>query len=160
MILRTLPYRFRNSYSRLTQMTSSFSTSATNGHSNSTFPGVSLRDLPKSNVFTANLPPDPAYKKPTDSHKAPRDDLGPRMVKGALYTYVRPEATIDPELLGVSQTAFKDVGLATGEQASQEFKDLVAGNRIFWDEGSEEGVYPWAQCYGGRHFCPAFHIQC
>lgn len=71
------------------------------------------------------------------------------MVKGALYTYVRPEESKDPELLGVSNMAMSDIGLKDGEENTEEFKSMVAGNRIFWNEDREEGIYPWAQCYGG-----------
>ena len=72
------------------------------------------------------------------------------MVKGALYTYVRPEHSDSPELLGASKAALKDIGLKEGEETSEVFKSVVAGNRIFWDEDSKEGIYPWAQCYGGQ----------
>ncbi len=153
MILRTLSYRSRILSSRPTQMASSFSTTATNGQANGTLKGTSLHDLPKSNIFTSNLPPDPEYKEPIDSHKAPRGELGPRMVKGALYTYVRPEQTKDPELLGVGRTALGDIGLEEGEQSSKDFKDMVSGNKMFWDEESKKGIYPWAQCYGGKTIC-------
>lgn len=112
--------------------------------------GVSLSDLPKSNTFTSKLPADPAFETPESSHGAPRESLGPRIVKGALYTYVRPEPSSEPELLGVSPRAMADIGIRQGEEKTQEFQDLVAGNKIFWDEGSKKGVYPWAQCYGGE----------
>lgn len=71
------------------------------------------------------------------------------MVKGALYTYVRPEESKGPELLAVSERAMRDIGLKPGEEKTEEFKQLVAGNKFFWDEKSGEGIYPWAQCYGG-----------
>ena len=71
------------------------------------------------------------------------------MVKGALFTYVRPEKSEDPELLAVSHAALRDIGLKEGEERTHDFKETVAGNRIFWDEKSQEGIYPWAQCYGG-----------
>ena len=108
-----------------------------------------LEDLPKSNVFTTKLPPDPKFKTPSLSYKATRENLGPRMVRGALYTYVRPEGTESPELLAVSHSAMRDIGLKEGEEKTQDFKDLVAGNKIFWDPETETGIYPWAQCYGG-----------
>lgn len=73
------------------------------------------------------------------------------MVKGALFTYVRPEPSEKPELLAVSSTAMEDIGLQEGEEKSKLFKETVAGNHIFWDEKNGSGVYPWAQCYGGRH---------
>ncbi|OQD70024.1 hypothetical protein PENDEC_c027G04642 [Penicillium decumbens] len=117
----------------------------------SSFAGTSLTDLPKSNVFTSKLPPDPAFETPEASHKAPRETLGPRMVRGALFTYVRPEPVDEPELLGVSPRAMKDLGLKPGEEETPQFKALVAGNQIWWDE-KNGGIYPWAQCYGGWQF--------
>ncbi|KAL8712756.1 MAG: hypothetical protein Q9220_002964 [cf. Caloplaca sp. 1 TL-2023] len=133
-------------------MTSHLTNGARNGTSNGASSGLSLDDLPKSNIFTTELPPDSEYKTPSSSHYAPREDLGPRMVKGALYTYVRPEQTSEPELLGVSKAAMRDVGLRLGEEDTSEFKALVAGNKTYWNPSTEEGIYPWAQCYGGYQF--------
>jgi uncharacterized protein YdiU (UPF0061 family) len=112
---------------------------------------MSLADLPKSNVFTSKLPADPAFETPEASHKAPRQTLGPRMVKGALFTYVRPEVVESPELLGVSPRAMADLGLKPGEEQTPSFQALVAGNEFAWSE-EKGGVYPWAQCYGGLFF--------
>ncbi|KAJ4370025.1 hypothetical protein N0V83_005789 [Neocucurbitaria cava] len=113
-----------------------------------------LQSLPKSNVFTQNLPADAAFATPKDSHSAPRQTLGPRMVKEALYTYVRPDAQGEAELLAVSQRALQDIGLKEEEAETEEFKDVVAGRKILtWDEEKpDEGIYPWAQCYGGYQF--------
>lgn len=113
--------------------------------------GRSLTDLPKSNVFTSKLPPDPAFEAPETSHKAPRERLYPRLVKGALFTFVRPEATEEQELLGVSSKAMEDLGLKSGEENTDQFKAVVSGNEFFWSE-EKGGVYPWAQCYGGMLF--------
>ncbi|EPS27408.1 hypothetical protein PDE_02351 [Penicillium oxalicum 114-2] len=112
---------------------------------------MSLADLPKSNVFTSKLPADPAFETPEISHKAPRQSLGPRMVKGALFTYVRPEPAEETELLGVSPRAMADLGLKPGEEDSAFFQAVIAGNEIAWTEEGG-GVYPWAQCYGGWQF--------
>ncbi|EGC48155.1 YdiU domain-containing protein [Histoplasma capsulatum var. duboisii H88] len=120
-----------------------------NGSSNSVTAGVSLDELPKSNNFTSKLPADPAFETPESSHNAPREALGPRLVKGALFTYVRPEPTDQPELLSVSPQALRDIGLKDGEERTAQFRDLVSGNKIFWDRDNG-GVYPWAQCYGGE----------
>ncbi|KAK2787443.1 hypothetical protein FQN53_005180 [Emmonsiellopsis sp. PD_33] len=95
--------------------------------------GVSLDELPKTNNFTSKLPPDPAFETPESSHNAPRETLGPRLVKGALYTYVRPEPTARPELLSVSPRALKDIGLKEEEEKSPQFREFVSGNKIFWD---------------------------
>ncbi|KAI5309303.1 hypothetical protein KEM55_003565, partial [Ascosphaera atra] len=109
--------------------------------------GLSLEQLPKSNTFTSHLPPDPAFETPEASHEAARETLGPRIVKGAMFTYVRPEPSEDAELLAVSPRALKDIGLKEGEEETEAFREMVAGNKIFWSkEGG--GVYPWSQCYG------------
>ena len=152
MLLRALSHRPYFPYTRLAQMSAQLSNGALDGTTNGTYHGVSLQDLPKSNTFTSNLPPDPDFKTPSESHKAPRGDLGPRMVKGALFTYVRPEQTQDPESLGVSRTAMRDIGLANGQEDTEDFKSVVAGNKFFWDNDTEDGIYPWAQCYGGWQF--------
>ena len=150
MLLRILARRQANPYRRLSQMAQHFSNGAVNGSSNGTSGGVSLADLPKSNVFTSNLPPDERFSTPVESFKAERQELGPRMVKGALYTYVRPEEKQDPELYGVGSRALSDIGLRHGEEETDDFVKLVSGNMIMWDPETEEGIYPWAQCYGGR----------
>ncbi|KAF2118780.1 hypothetical protein BDV96DRAFT_596612 [Lophiotrema nucula] len=126
----------------------------TNGPTNGTAKGShTLASLPKSNVFTSNLPTDPAFPTPADSHNAPRETLGPRMVKEALYTYVRPEITHSPELLGVSDRALQDLGIDPKDTETEDFRHTVAGNKILtWDEDTKEGIYPWAQCYGGYQF--------
>ena len=128
----------------------------TNGASAScstTYPGATLKDLPLSWNFTQHLPADSAFPTPEISHKTPRDNIGPRMVKGALFTYVRPEESKEPELLAVSKAALRDLGIKEEEAKTEEFKQLVAGNKLLgWDEEKLEGGYPWAQCYGGWQF--------
>lgn len=137
-------------YYRITQMTSHLANGQANGYTHNA--GLcTLADLPKSSNFTSKLPPDPAFPTPKDSDHAPRHKLGPRMVRGALYTFVRPVPVDDPELLGVSSKAMQDIGLRPEEAETQDFKDLVAGNKIFWSE-KDGGIYPWAQCYGGWQF--------
>ncbi|KAL2066635.1 hypothetical protein VTL71DRAFT_2706 [Oculimacula yallundae] len=115
--------------------------------------GSSLADLPKSWTFTSSLPPDSKFPTPSDSHKTPREDIEPRQVKGALFTWVRPEEAKDPELLSVSPAAMQDLGIKEGEEKTDEFRETVAGNRLLgWDAEKGEGGYPWAQCYGGWQF--------
>ncbi|CRG83233.1 UPF0061 protein [Talaromyces islandicus] len=111
-------------------------------------PGVTLAAIPKSSTFTSKLPPDPAVETPTISHNVPRDALkASRMVREAMYTYVCPESAKEPELLSVSPKAMADIGLQASEAQTEDFRSLVAGNKIFWSE-EEGGIYPWAQCYG------------
>lgn len=139
---------------RLAQMASQLSNGSSTG-------GYTLRDLPKTNVFTSSLPPDSEVPTPSTSHKLPRDseDLYPKMVKGAMYTFVRPEHTEEPELLAVSPAAMKDLGIKEGNEKTDEFLQTLAGNTIvsLEDDGREakiadDAVYPWAQCYGGYQF--------
>ncbi|KAG5292713.1 YdiU domain-containing protein [Histoplasma ohiense] len=151
MLFRNIHLSFTLQF-RIAQMAAHLSGSHTrNGSSNSVTAGVSLDELPKSNNFTSKLPADPAFETPESSHNAPREALGPRLVKGALFTYVRPEPTDQPELLSVSPQALRDIGLKDGEERTAQFRDLVSGNKIFWDRDNG-GVYPWAQCYGGWQF--------
>jgi len=116
--------------------------------------GVTLAALPKSWHFTSSLPADKLFPTPADSHKTPRDEIGPRQVRGAIFTWVRPEQQKDAELLAVSPRAMRDIGLALSEAETQEFKDTVVGNKIQgWDPETLSGPgYPWAQCYGGFQF--------
>ncbi|ESZ90989.1 protein family UPF0061 [Sclerotinia borealis F-4128] len=124
-----------------------------NGLKPSSYTGTSLANLPKSWTFTSSLPPDPLFPTPAASHNTARDEIGPRQVKGALFTWVRPEESKDPELLAVSSTAMKDLGIKEGEQHTEDFKQTVAGNIILgWNAEKQEGGYPWAQCYGGWQF--------
>lgn len=130
-------------------------TNQLNGHSGSAS-YTTLAEIKKTNNFTTNLPPDPSFPTPLESHNAPREKLYPRMVRNALYTYVRPVPAEEPELLGVSPVALKDIGLREDQATSEELKEVVAGNKFYWEEDGEnkegKGVYPWAQCYGGFQF--------
>lgn len=129
---------------------------ATNGHTNGDQKTYSIRDLPKTNTFTQKLPPDSEYPTPAASHKAERKHLGPRLVRNAAYTFVRPEPFKRSELVGVSKTALKDLGIDPATVDREDFKDTVAGKKIITiEEGKEPGdndIYPWAQCYGGYQF--------
>lgn len=126
-------------------------------HDGSPTKPYTIRELPKTNTFTRSLPPDPQYPTPTSSHSADRRELGPRMVRNAAFTYVRPEPIEKPELLAVSKAALKDLNIDPASvESDPEFKEVVAGNKIMTidgkDQPSDEDIYPWAQCYGGSQF--------
>ena len=126
----------------------------------------SIKDLPKSNNFTSHLPPDQQFPTPASSHQAKRETLGPRLVKNAFFTYVRPELPKNPELLATSSTALESLAIDPSTVDSSEFKAAVSGSEILtWNSaeaeeaalGSKEDqrkeqLYPWAQCYGGYQF--------
>ncbi|KAK2066036.1 UPF0061-domain-containing protein [Colletotrichum caudatum] len=117
------------------------------------WPGVPIAELPKTWTYTSSLPPDSLFPTPADSHKTPRDQISPRGVRNAAFTWVRPETAEDPELLAVSPAAMRDIGIKGGDEETEEFRQTVAGNRLHgWDEEKLEGGYPWAQCYGGFQF--------
>lgn len=119
----------------------------------SSYEGASLADLPKSWHFTESLPADARFPTPADSHKTPRDQIRPRQVHDAMFSWVRPEEQQNPDLLGVSPAAMRDLGIKIGEEKTDDFRQLVAGNKLYgWDEEKLEGGYPWAQCYGGFQF--------
>ena len=115
--------------------------------------GASINDILKSWNFTSKLPADALYPTPADSHKTPRGEIGPRMVRDAIFTWVRPQPVKDPELLAVSPAAMRDLGIRPGDEKNPDFVATVAGNKIQgWNEEKGEGGYPWAQCYGGFQF--------
>ncbi|KXX81199.1 hypothetical protein MMYC01_201391 [Madurella mycetomatis] len=152
-----LAQHFRSPLTRpFSAFTNPAAMAAANGSSSHAAPdeGVTLAALPKSWHFTSSLPADPLFPTPADSHKTPRDQIGPRQVRGALFSWVRPEIQKDPELLAVSPAAMRDLGLALSEAETDEFKQTVVGNKIQgWDSETMSGPgYPWAQCYGGFQF--------
>jgi len=138
--------------SRTVRMAGHLSHCAVNG----SYQGFSVRDLPKSNNFTLKLPPDPQYPNPATSHKEERKNLGPRLVRGAAYTFVRPDSFEKTELAGVSKAALRDLAIDPAAVETEDFKDVVAGKRIITVEAGktpeESDIYPWAQCYGGYQF--------
>ncbi|KAM7222035.1 Uncharacterized ACR, YdiU/UPF0061 family domain containing protein [Rhypophila decipiens] len=143
---QTHPFQACYSYSAMT---------ASSANNSSSQPqGTTLADLPKSWHLTSSLPHDPQYPTPADSHKTPRDEIGPRQVRGAIFTWVRPELQKDPELLAVSPAAMRDIGLSMSEAETEEFRETVVGNKLWgWDSENLTGPgYPWAQCYGGFQF--------
>ncbi|KAI0596100.1 hypothetical protein F4775DRAFT_566549 [Biscogniauxia sp. FL1348] len=115
---------------------------------------ASINDIPKSWTFTSKLPADPTFPTPAASHKTPRDQITPRQVRDALFTWVRPQPVTSPELLAVSPAALRDLGIRDDDPATNpDFVATVAGNKLQgWDEEAQEGGYPWAQCYGGFQF--------
>ncbi|KAK9781143.1 hypothetical protein AB5N19_13280 [Seiridium cardinale] len=122
--------------------------------SNGASHGKTINDIPKSWNFTSKLPPDSIFPTPADSHNTPRDKIGPRQVRDAVYTWVRPQTVTNPELLSVSPAALEDLGIGPSTvRDDADFLDTVAGNKIQgWDEEKAEGGYPWAQLYGGFQF--------
>lgn len=90
-------------------------------------------------------PADPRFPTPESSEAAERSALGPRQVKDACFTYVRPDGSEkNPELLAVSPAGLDTIGLRHDVVNDEEFRKLVAGNKYYMEH------YPWAQAYGGE----------
>lgn len=150
--LRTRPQVFRHRVAQMANHLSNGANGATmhNGESKR----FNVKDLPKSNVFTRKLPPDEDYPTPAASHAEERTKLGPRMVKGAAFTFVRPDPFDKTQLLSVSKAALRDLAISPEAVESDGFKQMVSGEKIVTIEGKpgDEDIYPWAQCYGGYQF--------
>ncbi|KAF8468379.1 hypothetical protein BDZ91DRAFT_771801 [Kalaharituber pfeilii] len=117
------------------------------GVAESKYEGCTLEQLPKSHVFTDSLVPDPGFPTPESSTNAPKEALGPRQVRGAMFTWVTPEGMEPhPELLAVSESAMKTLGLRLGEETTDDFKHMMAGNI------TAKGVMPWAAAYGETYY--------
>jgi serine/tyrosine/threonine adenylyltransferase len=100
--------------------------------------GVTLADLRKSHMFTTHLPADSLIPSPQASKDAPDQYLRvSRPVKSALFTWVAPEKTESPQLLATSWRAVGDLGLAPEEVETEDFLNLMSGNKIY------EEHYPW-----------------
>jgi uncharacterized protein YdiU (UPF0061 family) len=110
-----------------------------NGHP--MWSGVSLSDLPKSHIFTTHLPPDPVVPTPKASKESTPQQLRvSRSVQSALFTWVAPEKNENPQLLATSWKAVRDLGLDAHEVETEDFLNLVSGNKIY------EEHYPWGAC--------------
>jgi serine/tyrosine/threonine adenylyltransferase len=99
----------------------------------------SLSSLNKTNTFTSRLPPDPRFPSPKESHDSPRAKLLPELVRGGLYTFVRPTKVEEPKLLAVSPVALRDLGISEDAVKDSEFLDVVSGNRILGWDGIPDG---------------------
>lgn len=144
----------RNIYSTLVSRTNAFQKYHSMSTQDGLHPPTTIEEIPKTWSFTSNLPPDPLYPTPKSSHETERRKLGPRTVKSALYTFVRPAPTQDPQLLATSAAALHDLNIESSSSKSPGFLSVVSGNTVLgYDESdSSSKAYPWAQCYGGYQF--------
>ncbi|CAK7217142.1 hypothetical protein SBRCBS47491_003071 [Sporothrix bragantina] len=126
-----------------------FSSTATMA-SSSKDQGYTLESLPKTWRFTESLPTDAQFPTPASSHRAVRTKLGPRLVRGALYTFVRPEQQQEPELLAVSPAALHDLGIKPSEAATDDFLQTVAGNKLWGWEGEKAAPEEEEEGSGGE----------
>lgn len=92
-------------------------------------------DLPRfESRFTAELPGDPEQANER------------RQVRGACYSNVAPTPVAAPRLVACAREVADMLDLPRGFCESQEFAEIMAGNRLL------EGMEPYATCYGGHQF--------
>lgn len=93
------------------------------------------RPLPRfENRFTSELPGDPE----TVNER--------RQVLGACYSRVAPTPVAAPALVSYARAVADRLDLPRAFCESQEFAEIMAGNRLL------EGMDPYATCYGGHQF--------
>lgn len=86
------------------------------------------------NTFTTELPADSNSENTR------------RQVFDAVYSFVDPKKTGNPELIHVSPEMLDALGITNEEAKSEEFLKLLTGNSIY------PGTKPYAMAYGGHQF--------
>ncbi|WP_296637644.1 protein adenylyltransferase SelO [Polaribacter sp.] len=86
------------------------------------------------NTFLNNLPADKVLENSR------------RQVTDAVYSFVNPKKTNQPEIIHVSQEMTNDLGITTKETKSELFKNVFTGNQVY------ANTKPFAMCYGGHQF--------
>lgn len=87
-----------------------------------------------NNKFTTQLPADPNLENSR------------RQVTEACFSFVTPKKTSNPELLHVSEDMLHSLGLTKADATTQEFLEVVTGNKVL------ENTTPYAMCYAGHQF--------
>lgn len=93
-----------------------------------------LMNLNIKNTFIDQLPADPNLENTR------------RQVAEACYSYVTPRSTSNPELLHVSKEMLETLGISESDAHSQEFLEIMTGNKVVKD------TKPFAMCYAGHQF--------
>lgn len=86
------------------------------------------------NTFLNNLPADKVLENSR------------RQVTDAVYSFVTPKKTQQPEIIHVSQEMASNLGITKEETKSTLFKNVFTGNAIYTN------TTPFAMCYGGHQF--------
>jgi len=86
------------------------------------------------NTFTENLPSDTILENSR------------RQVTEAVFSFVNPRKTANPEILHISDEMLQELGISREESTSEFFKNIVTGNEIY------PNTKPFAMCYGGHQF--------
>jgi uncharacterized protein YdiU (UPF0061 family) len=69
-----------------------------------------------------------------------------RQVTEAVFSYVNPKKTKNPEVLHISKEMASELNISEEETKSEFFKNIVTGNEIY------PNTKPYSMCYGGHQF--------
>ena len=92
-----------------------------------------------TNTYTSTLPADPISPEHPQSRQ-------PRQVPGAAFSRVVPTPVSDPRVVAVSHEAAALVDLSTEDTGTDDFAEIMAGNRL------TAGMDPYAMNYAGHQF--------
>ncbi|AXT55124.1 YdiU family protein [Aquimarina sp. AD1] len=87
-----------------------------------------------NNTFSEELPSDPILENSR------------RQVRNACFSYVTPRKTSNPTILHVSDEVMQDLGLSQDDAKSEEFLQIMTGNKVM------KNTKPYAMHYGGHQF--------
>jgi len=79
---------------------------------------------------------------PADSN----EENFPRQVMNACFSFVQPKVMMNPKMIIYSKEVAADINLDNEYCESQNFIDIMTGNKL------AEGSKPYAMCYGGHQF--------
>jgi uncharacterized protein YdiU (UPF0061 family) len=91
-------------------------------------------NLALADTFNKELPADP------------KRDKSRRQVFKSCFSFVTPRVPSNPQLLHVSDTMMEAIGLAPGDQKTNDFLQVFSGTKVLSD------TEPYAMCYGGHQF--------
>ncbi|MDT0603400.1 protein adenylyltransferase SelO [Thalassotalea castellviae] len=87
-----------------------------------------------NNQFTLQLPADT------------QQQVFPRQVEGAAFSYVLPQKTQQPSLVSLNEPLALALGFTTKDLSNNEIAEVLTGNKII------DGMQPYAMNYGGHQF--------
>ncbi|MBW1296475.1 protein adenylyltransferase SelO [Aquimarina litoralis] len=87
-----------------------------------------------ANTFSEELPADPIQ----ENYR--------RQVRNACFSYVNPKKTNNPKILHVSNEMMEELGLSKDDTISDEFLQIMTGNKVLEDSK------PYCMHYGGHQF--------
>mgnify|MGYP000663400256 CR=1 FL=1 len=87
-----------------------------------------------NNQFTLKLPADP------------QQQVFPRQVEGAAFSYVEPQQTKQPSLVSINKPLALELGFTEEDLSNDDMAAVLTGNKIIG------GMQPYAMNYGGHQF--------